>query len=117
MNISHLNAMAKTLGFENISDYLRDRYVDKRWTQDEICEEISLSKLPVRKLLGELCIEKPKLDIPMTYEDAKRMGPDGLAVKYKVSRATAWRWKRIVMARHADLEADGEDYAPDAGAK
>jgi transposase len=115
----HLDALAKSLGFDSISNFIIDRYVTKKMSQEAIADELSMTIEAVRKLIKQFDVHKPKLEIPLKYEDAVRHGPDHLAIMLKVSRATAWRWKRIIIARHDEAahEAAWVTGAPDARAK
>lgn len=114
MKLTHLNATAKLLGYEDIEDFLVKSYIEKKMSIEAMADEVDLGVGTIRKLLGQFKIEKPKKEIPLSVADARRMGPDALAKLLNVSRATAWRWKREVIAREAARAAAAADASPDA---
>lgn len=117
MNISHINAYAKSKGYKDALHCITILYVEKDMPLEEVAEELEITMHSLRRLIQELHILKPKRQNPLTLDDAKRMGPDAIAVKYKVSRSTAWRWKRAILRLAPDLEESEEVDVPAAVAK
>ncbi len=105
LKLNHFNATAKLAGFRDIEHMLTERYITQRMSQDALADELEIGITMLRTMLKHFDIKKPEIPIPLKYEDARRMGPDALAAMLGVSRATAWRWKRKIMALHSDREA------------
>lgn len=114
MNLSHINAYAQTKGYKDAMHCITSLHIERGVSLEGVAEELDMSVHAVRKLIETLHIVKNKTPIPLTVEDAKRMGPDAIAVKYKTSRSTAWRWKRAILRLAPDLEGREATSAPGA---
>lgn len=108
MKLSHLNAIAQSFGFDNIEQYLRTRYVTEMRSLEYVAAEIEMSESYIAGLLDQFGIEKPVRKIDLSVEDAKRLDLMTIAKNLGVSRATAWRWKRKVLA-DAQTKEDEKD--------
>ena len=116
MKLTHLNAYVQREGYADLSRYLIDKYINNPGTMEAIADDLDISVCKLRSVFKFLGIEKPEKPIPLTYADAKRLGPDDIARAHHVSRSTAWRWKRIILSRGADASTCGEAGAPGAAA-
>ncbi|HRH79161.1 MAG TPA: hypothetical protein PK129_17600 [Cellvibrionaceae bacterium] len=111
MKLSHLNAIAQSIGFNDIKQYIQTRYIDENKSLEYMSDEIEFSAAYIAKLAAEFGIQKPEQKIPLTLADAKSLDLMTIAKNLGVSRATAWRWKRKVLADEAIRIADADDEA------
>lgn len=120
MKFTHLDAHVRSLPYKHYKDtaeYLKGEYVENKRTLDDVADELDIGVQKLRAILAYLHIEKPRREIPVTLDQARRMSIDDLGLLYKVSRATAWRWKRAILNRAADAEASLGDDVLGAGVK
>lgn len=98
MKRTHLNVIAQSMGFDDFDSYLKVRYVDEKHSLEYISGEVELSTDYIASLLDMAGLKKPPKVIPLTVEDAKSLDLLTIAKNLGVSRATAWRWKKKVLA-------------------
>lgn len=97
MKISHLEAVAKVLGYSSLEAYLVNRYSLEGKPLDEIAFELDVGVRTINNLVKEFKISKAIRKIPLTPKDAKRLDLATIAKTHGVSRATAWRWKCTIL--------------------
>lgn len=114
MKLTHIDAFLRDLGYRDTVDYIQKEYIKKRRTLEDVADEMEVGVQKLRAILAFLHIEKPRKEIPITLDQARRMRPEDLGLMYGVSRATAWRWKRIILSEAADAAKGGATVVLDA---